>query len=286
MKNWLEGAYDLHVHCGPDLFDRTGDDFDFARACKAAGMAGMAVKAHLGCTASRAYYVNREVPGFRYIPGICLNYPVGGINPSAVDASLKMGGRIVWMPNAHSRFHMERKSLRSWNSNAKMYISPGEEGITILDEQGELTPRFRETAALVKEHNAVIATSHLSPREIMALATYCHKEGIKTVLTHIRWVPEYSLELGKAFAELGGIVELTACAVAGYTAKIDLKTAMMLIDQIGHERMILSSDAGGPKAPSPHEAMRMLANNLSIAGLEGDKLKTMLVRNPEWLIAE
>lgn len=286
MKNWLEGAYDLHVHCGPDLFDRTGDDIDFARANKAAGMAGMAVKAHLGCSAARGYYVNKEVPDFKYIPGICLNYPVGGINPSAVDASLKMGSRIVWMPNAHTKFHMQRKSLKAWNSNAKMYISLGKDGITIIDENGSLTQETKEVIDLVKQHNAVIGTSHLSPKEMIELAKYCKGEHVKVLLNHILWVPEYSIELGKEFADLGGIIELTACVVSGYTSKINLNTALTVIDEIGYKRMILASDAGGPKAPSPYEAMRMLTNNLALSGVEEEKLKYMLVHNPERLISK
>lgn len=286
MRNWLEGAYDLHVHCGPDMFDRTGDDLEFAEACKKAGMAGMAVKAHLGCSAARAHYVHKLVDGFRYISGVCLNYPAGGLNPSAVDASLKMGSRMVWMPNANSKFHMGRQSLKNWNSNNSMYIPQGETGITIMDENQNLLPAMKEIVALVKEKNAVICTSHLSPEEMLVLAKYCKDERVKVLLNHIRWVPEYSIELGKAFVELGGIVELTACAVAGYTAKINLETAMNIIETIGFRNMILASDAGGPKAPSPHEAMRMLANNLAIKGTSEEALKTMLVHNPERLIAE
>ena len=61
---------------------------------------------------------------------------------------------------------------------------------------------------------------------------------------------------------------------------------MNVIDEIGYKNMILASDAGGPKAPSPYEAMRMLTNNLAIKGLEEEKLKTMLVHNPEMLISE
>jgi len=167
----LDGVIDLHVHAGPDVLGRVGDDIDIATGCRDAGMAGMAVKAHLESTSSRAYHTNKAVPGFRYIGGVCLNYPVGGINPAAVDACLRLGGRVVWMPSGHSRFHAEvTGALGNWGySDMDIYNPADAAGISVLDTDGQLTAATREVVALVHEYDALLATSHLSPQEIQRL---------------------------------------------------------------------------------------------------------------------
>ena len=83
----LEGAYDIHVHAAPELFPRIGDAVDFARAARAAGMAGLVFKAHHESTVTRAYHTALQVPGIELYGGIVLNEFVGGVNPPAVAAS-------------------------------------------------------------------------------------------------------------------------------------------------------------------------------------------------------
>lgn len=38
--------------------------------------------------------------------GIALNSQNGGLNPFAVDRSLKMGGKVIWFPTISSRAHL------------------------------------------------------------------------------------------------------------------------------------------------------------------------------------
>ena len=172
----LEGTFDIHVHASPDVIQRLGDDLEISRKCKEAGMCGIAVKGMQESTTSRAYYVNKLLGGFRMVGGICLNYPVGGLNPSAVDTCLRTGGRIVWMPTLQSKFHAELKGKLGKGSAGLYYYNPARStGITVLDDEGTLLPETKEIVALIKEHNALLATSHLSPEEIIALAKYCEQ---------------------------------------------------------------------------------------------------------------
>ena len=283
----LDGAIDLHVHAGPDLLGRVGDDIEIATGCRDAGMAGMAVKAHLESTASRAYHTNKAVPGFRYVGGVCLNYPVGGINPAAVDVCLRLGGRVVWMPSGHSRFHAELTGeLGNWgHADMQIYNPAGAKGISVLDEKGGLTRETQEVVGLVRDHDAVLATSHLSPVEIVALARYARDTGVKLVMTHIRWTPAYDLDLGKAVVELGGTVEIACSTVGGYTNRLPIAEAVAMIRTLGLPNVILASDAGGVRHPRPDEALRVLANNLIEYDLAPSELRQMVCTNPERLIA-
>lgn len=45
--------------------------------------------------------------GCRVYGGLVLNHYIGGINPAAAEASLKLGGRILWPLTLSSRRHVE-----------------------------------------------------------------------------------------------------------------------------------------------------------------------------------
>ena len=51
------GAFDLHVHIGPDVPPRRIDDVSLARRCLDVGLAGFALKSHYTSTAERARVV-------------------------------------------------------------------------------------------------------------------------------------------------------------------------------------------------------------------------------------
>lgn len=284
----MTGTWDLHIHALPCILGRAVDDISVAEQCRAMGMAGIAVKAHLESTSSRAWHVNRQIPGFRYVGGIALNYPVGGINPSAVDACLRLGGRIVWMPSGHSRFHAEVKGkLGAWGpADMTLYVPPGATGITVLDADGNLTRDARDVIDVIRGQKAVLASSHCSPAEIRAMAAYCRAEGVKFVMTHILWVPQYSMELAKYVIEQGGIVELTAGVVGGYNRKVNAAEAVDIIRELGPRNMLLSSDCGGTRSTAPAEAMRVMVANLVHARLPAADARTMMVDIPEMLIGD
>ena len=103
----LEGAVDVHVHADPELFGRIGDAVEVARRCEAAGMRALVFKAHHEGTMTRAHFANRQLTTLRAYGGLVLNDFVGGINPTAVQAALELGARIIWAPTMHSRHHEE-----------------------------------------------------------------------------------------------------------------------------------------------------------------------------------
>ena len=94
-------------------------------------MKAILLKCHHENTVSRAYLVQRVIPGIRVFGGIVLNYYVGGINPAAVEASLRLGGKEVWMPTVDAGYHAEvhggtggyDTSLRSSNP-ARVFVHP------------------------------------------------------------------------------------------------------------------------------------------------------------------
>jgi len=83
----LRGAIDLHTHSAPSFFDRLLDDVELAEQARAAGMRAVLYKAHEQDTTGWA--ARRAVPGIQAFGGVVLNHAVGGLNPAAVDASIR-----------------------------------------------------------------------------------------------------------------------------------------------------------------------------------------------------
>jgi len=103
----VHGAVDLHCHPFPDLFPRVADDLEIVIAARDAGLKAIMMKCHNESTVSRAYFMNRMVPGIRVYGGIVLNRYVGAINPAAVEAALRLGGKAVWMPTIDAGYHAQ-----------------------------------------------------------------------------------------------------------------------------------------------------------------------------------
>lgn len=283
----MEGTFDIHVHAYPDVIPRLGDDLAIAKKCKEAGMCGIAVKGMQESTTSRAYYVNQLLEDFRMVGGICLNYPVGGLNPSAVDTCLRSGGRIVWMPTLQAKYHAGLKGKLGKGSAGLYYYNPiGAEGISVLGEQGELLPAVKEIVALVKEHNALIGTSHLSPEEILKLVCYCEQEGVKISLTHLGWTPAYNMALAQEAIAHKATVELTAVTFGGYTHKMKIGDCVDFIQTLGVENLVLATDAGAVRFAQPCEYLRTFAEALVSGGIAERDVRTMMSAKPLSLIAE
>ena len=99
---WLKGVCDLHVYCLPCVYDRLFDEIEMARQMRAFGYRAFVSKRHHCCNADSAKIATKYVPGIQVFGGIVLNWPVGGLNPHAVDAAILMGAKMVWMGNMHA----------------------------------------------------------------------------------------------------------------------------------------------------------------------------------------
>src|SRR6266699_2022757 len=97
-RELVRGAYDLHVHTGPDLLPRSATDLELAYRCRERGLAGFVIKSHYMPTAPRAETVRRLVPDINVLGSVVLNTAVGGMNPVAVEIAARAGARLVWMP--------------------------------------------------------------------------------------------------------------------------------------------------------------------------------------------
>lgn len=284
----ISGACDLHIHTGPDAFDRLANDVEMAEICRDAGFRAIGYKHHVESTQGRAWHTMRQVPDIKVLGGIVLNNHVGGINPAAVDGVLKNGGSIIWMPSYHSLKHFQvMGSLGGYGYQGGEKTSYEMQPVSIFDHDGNITKETIQILELVKKYNAIIATSHLSAEEGIALCEAAYEIGVKKVLiTHpFFMVPEYTLEQLKKAVFFGGTVEFCASAALNPVPKaIPFNWYIDAINEIGADHIVIGSDCGQARKTYPPETIRMFAQTLNYQGISASDIHKMLVTNYDPLL--
>lgn len=287
MKSLLEGAYDIHIHCGPDLIPRKQDVVDLVKAAHEAGMAGILVKDHTTSTVGRVHAVNRMMQGkTRLFSSIALNPPVGSLNPTAVEAALREGVDIVYFPTYGARNH-----IAIWGAGKPptAFPLPGDDfqGLSILDEKGELKPECETILGMIASFDAVLATGHVSPEESLILLTAAKKQGVKRmVVNHASMqVTDMTVEQQREAANLGSFIEHSFFAVTkSCPGTIPLEKIRDQVLQVGVDHCIISSDFGQASNPAPVEGFKLYLEELRKLGLTDDELRVMIVDNPVRLL--
>lgn len=275
----LEDAVDSHVHSAPDVVDRKRSDLELARAAVDAGMAGVVIKNHVAPTAGRVAIVNEAVGEEVLYGSVCLNGAVGGLNPDAVDATLRMGGRVVWLPTMWSR----QNARRAWEAGETVVRGqraprPGEE-LTVLDAGG-LLPAVDRIVELVAEHDAALATGHLDWEETVAVAERSQERGATCLVTHA--FSDY-LEAGvddqRMLVDRGAFLEYCAITLR-HDNDVRAADVAEAIDHFGADRCVLSSDFGQTGNPDPAPGLAAFAEGLVEAGLSEAQVRTSLTTTP------
>jgi len=261
-------VFDCHVHAAPDVVDRIGDDRDVLQTYERAGADGFVLKGHHESTVGRAHSLARQ-SGLAVVGGVTLNHPAGGLNPAAVAAALGAGGRVVWMPttDAHTqeRAHLPRLcDLEPRLGRAVLGVPPVEHRTAAAVEL---------VLALIAEHDAVLATGHLSGAECHWLLSRARHYGIaRVLLTHPSYtVPGLDPAAVGELADAGGYVEITAYQLLhqpGCTAAMLAEVA-----RAAGQRLVLSSDAGQPNSPPPPQALQQLLDELTGQGVDRGLLR-------------
>ena len=281
----LEGAIDFHVHSSPDVVDRSVDDFELAKMAVNAGMKAVVLKNHLTTTADRAVLVSKIVPGIDIFGGIVLNHSVGGLNPDAVEAMVRMSGdrgKVVWLPTIDADYHL------------KVFHKPGI-GIKVA-ENHRILPETEVIIQAIARHNLVLSTGHISPEEVLLVIRRARELSVKNiVVTHaMADVPGLSLEMMQKCADLGAFLELDFVndlmgknAIAeGHRQwhRVSVQKMAQTIRAIGAEHFILSTDLGRQGDPFPAEGYQLFVDRLIDQGISPPEITIMLRENPARLL--
>lgn len=259
--------FDSHVHAGPDVTPRIGEDEDILRSYVAAGFDGFVLKGHYESTVGRAAALARRSQ-LAVIGGVALNQTAGGVNPAAAAAALSAGGRVVWMPSADAHTQERAGLPRLCDRDAR--LSRETYAVPPVDPSAE--PAAELVLQLVADHDAVLATGHLSGTECAWLLRRAQHYGIRRVLlTHPSYtVPGLRPAEVAELADLGGHVEITAYQLLhqpGCSPQMLAEVA-----RAAGDRLVLASDAGQPDSPPPPQALQQLIDTLAGQGLPRQQL--------------
>jgi hypothetical protein len=268
--------FDSHVHAGPDVVERRSDDAEVAEAYALADFAGFVLKAHYESTVGRAHAVARS-SGQTVVGGLALNQHCGGVNPSAVAAALEAGGRVIWMPTADA--HTQQTADLPRLCDRVPLIGSHTYAIPPVDTSA--TTATEQVLALVADHDAVLATGHLSGDECHWLARRADHYGIRRlVFTHPSYtVPGLNPSAVGALVASGGYAEITTYQLLHQPGCTPAMLAQ--VAEAAGDRLILSSDAGQPDSPSPPEALLLLIDTLAGAGVDRGRLEAAAATIPE-----
>ncbi len=280
------GTIDVHVHSHPDVFGRNMDDIDVATLAKAKGMRGIVLKNHVTTTADRAALVMKVVPGIEVFGGIVLNKAVGGINPAAVEWMHRMfGGRgkVVWLPTFDADKHV--KTLVNKDGSG-LVVAPG----------GRVTAEMEEILKIVARENLVLATGHVHPEEVVAVAKRAKELGVRNILvTHgFTNIPGLSMDQAKEVAAAGGMIEI--CFLQFLTGpnapyawmkhwdQVNAQRVAEAIKVVGAKSLVISSDLGQQGNMTHPDGLENAIAAMKAAGISDGDIDLMMRKNPAQLL--
>ncbi|MBI2856816.1 MAG: cytosolic protein, partial [Chloroflexi bacterium] len=250
----VRGSVDMHVHHGPDVhIPRCVDAAQAALQADKAGMRAIVLKSHDYPTTPLAQVVNRRVHQLTVFGSLTLDYSVGGLNPQAVETSALLGARVLWMPTFSSANDREKLGFRG-------------EGIRIVDGEGQVLPVVRQILDIIKKHDMVLATGHVSAPEAFALVDEARRTGLtRIVVTHPlgqRTGATLGLDEQRRMADKGVFIEHCFGCTLPLGGRLEPVKIVEAVRAVGAEHCILSTDLGQDWNPPPAEGMRMMIGTL------------------------
>lgn len=295
----VEGATDLHVHCGPEGLPRRFDPVQLAQHVAEFGLKSLVLKSHFASTSAWAQIAYR-LTGVRLFGSVTLNHYVGGINPLAIRAALgpadEAGSflKIVWLPTIHAAAHLTAR-----HSEGEEYDIPPEWAGGVLPDIAEridsvqpislIRPDVQDALEtvlrLIAQHQLVLATGHAGREEIFHIVERARALGVdRMVVTHAQYdPPALTVAEMQALAAKGAYIELSYILID--MGLITAADAARAIRTVGAQRIILSSDLGQVNRRSPAEGLAQFGELLLKEGVDREELDLTMKHNPWHLLS-
>jgi hypothetical protein len=286
----LQGAVDIHIHHGPDLYPRIQDAFELAQDAKAAGMRGVCLKTHNFPTAPMALLARKHVPGIDIFGSITCNLEVGGVNPSAVEAAIKYEARQIWLPTIDSTNHALVTGSVGQHGRG-LTIKGGlsdyarkKPRLFLLDDEGNLAPALHEIFSMVADADIILNLGHISFKEMTAIVPAAQRAGVKRIICDHPFFSCLSLGQQSELADQGVWINFTAGELLPRWWRVSVADFAAAIRNVGVPRAVISSDCGQLHNPPMVEALRITCQLLLEDDFTADEIKRLLHYNPAELL--
>lgn len=271
----LTGIIDMHIHSAPDIRQRKLDDFQLMEAAVERGVRAIVIKSHMVPTVDRATLVNKirqeKYPNsdFQMFGSLVMNLAVGGINPWAVEASIKLGAKEIFLPTMTAENHCKKE-------NKEHYVS--------VVKDGKIVEPLKDVFNLVRDYDVALGTGHISPSEIFTVVEAARDAGVKKIIvTH----PEFHI-VGMSLEEEKRIVKdydvllekVYAQPIGGGVYKKNLPDNVAHMKEIGCEHFIVSTDGGQMQNPEWYNTIAEYIDYLYDSGFSQEEIDVMTKKNP------
>jgi hypothetical protein len=267
VSELLAGAIDMHCHSGPAAMPRILDHHDALIDAAAAGFKAVVYKDHYYPGMAHATILEKlfKDKGVRLFSGIVLNNAMGGWNPHAVDHTIKLGGKIVWLPTvsaANHIAHIESGKTKTFPKTSQRMLD--QVPLSALDANGRLLDPVKQILDLIAVADIILAGGHLPVAEQHLVFAEARARGVtKMLVNHPTYMVGASDADIRDLAAAGVTMEHSICMfVEGKSKKFSGTDLKHLIDTAGVARTILSSDCGLEGAPRPVEGFRLIVDEL------------------------
>ena len=271
----LTGIIDMHIHSAPDIRQRKLDDLQLMEAAVERGVRAIVIKSHMVPTADRATLVNKirqeKYPDsdFQMFGSLVMNLAVGGINPWAVEASIKLGAKEIFLPTMTAENHCKKEKKDHY--------------VSVVKDQKIVEP-LKDVFNLVRDYDVALGTGHISPSEIFTVVEAARDAGVKKIIvTH----PEFHI-VGMSLEEEARIVKdydvllekVYAQPIGGGVYKKNLPDNVAHMKEIGCEHFIVSTDGGQMQNPEWYNTIAEYIDYLYDSGFSQEEIDVMTKKNP------
>ncbi len=299
-----EGVIDMHVHTGPEFLQRRYDPITLAEEARREGI-GIVMKNHFQPTTAWAIMAREPGDEVAILGSVALNHSCGGISDHAVRGALS-GWKtdpgqidpdpqrfVVWMPTFCAEAHLSIMGRRDipldWGVKEQYSrLFDEAEGLTIRDDSGAPVPGLDRALRMIAENDLILATGHVDAEETKDLVRHARAAGIKRiVLTHPLWdsielTPD---ELSALWRDHGAYSELCFVNLAAHGMdKLTIDHYVEVIEAVGAEGVILSSDLGQTFTMPMAEGLKTFFALLAKAGVNEDDIARMSILNPREIL--
>jgi hypothetical protein len=252
---------DFHLHFGPDERPRKYDGHRIVADYLAIGARGVVYKSHQLGTSVGAALLNHRQDGFRVAGGVALNAGVGGLNPAAVEASARSGGRVVWLP--------------THDCTAILAAIP---------DTGELLRQVRPVLEACAQYDQVLCSGHLPLGATVAVFALARELGVeRRVVNHPDHVEvDMPVHVQADLAKEGAYMERVIPRPRN--TAVDLAGLFAQMQAVGLDRNVLGSDLGQPDSEDPAEGYSKFLQELAGEGLTEGHLATVAEHNAAALL--
>ncbi|CAI2935518.1 DUF6282 family protein [Aminobacter niigataensis] len=294
---------DMHVHIGPEFLRRKYSAETLAAEARSEGF-GVVMKNHFQPTTGQVSQLRRPDDKVALVGSVALNFGCGGVDDHGVRSALSGWKRdvtaadpdcdrfVVWMPTmcceAHLKKYNRRDLSEAWGIKGQYtrYYAEGT-GYTLDEGNDDKMAALRRALQVIADNDLILATGHFDRNETLTVVRIAHEMGIRRIImTHpLFQTTELDPEtMRRMWEQYGAYSELAFVNLA--MDDLSYEQYIEVIEAVGSQGVILSSDVGQVFSAGVGDALREFFTELQARGVKEDDIVQMSVMNTNKLLFE